>query len=117
LRRSGRAVTGDARKPGVAEVGYARIPLRAAWSLRALGAAVHDGLDTVSVPVLLATSAHDHVVPSADGDAVWSGIPSGQRQRVRFADSYHLVPVDEDAQQLFSDSISFVRHHVLAARP
>ncbi|HUN33644.1 MAG TPA: alpha/beta fold hydrolase, partial [Trebonia sp.] len=47
LRRSGRAVTGDARKPGVAEVGYARIPLRAAWSLRALGAAVHDGLDTV----------------------------------------------------------------------
>ncbi|HEY1823239.1 MAG TPA: alpha/beta fold hydrolase [Trebonia sp.] len=117
LRRSSRAVTGDARKPGVAEVGYDRIPLRAAWSLRALGTAVLGDLGTVSVPVLLGTSAHDHVVPSADGDAVWSGLPSGQRERTRFADSYHLVPVDEDAQQLFSDSAAFIRGHALAARP
>jgi carboxylesterase len=116
VRRTGRAVTGDVRKPGVAEVGYTRIPLRAAASLRALGAGVLADLDTISVPVLLGTSGQDHVVPPADGDAVWSGLPAGQRQRVQFADSYHLVPTDEDAPQLFADSISFIRDHALAAR-
>lgn len=117
LRRSARAVTGDVHKPGVAEVGYARTPVRAAWSLRALGVKVQSGLSTVTVPVLLGTSAQDHVVPSADGEAVWSGLPAGQRQRVRFARSYHLVPVDEDAKQLFDDSVAFIRDHALAARP
>jgi carboxylesterase len=117
LRRSARAVTGDAHKPGVTEVGYARTSLRAAWSLRALGAEVQSSLSTVSVPVLLGTSAQDHVVPLADGEAVWTGLPAEQRQRTQFTRSYHLVPSDEDAQQLFDDSIAFIRDHALASRP
>jgi len=117
LRRSFAAVTGDARKQGVTEVGYDRIPLGAAGSLRSLGAAVLGDLGQVSAPVLLGTSADDHVVPPSDGDLVWSGLGSGQRERARFADSYHLVPVDNDAQRLFSHSISFIRDHALATRP
>jgi esterase/lipase/carbon monoxide dehydrogenase subunit G len=117
VRRSARAVTGDVHRAGVTEVGYERISLRAAGALRQLGAAVLADLDTISVPVLLGTSAQDHVVPPADGEAVWSGLPAGRRERVRFAASYHLVPVDDDDQQLFTDSINFIRNHALATRP
>jgi hypothetical protein len=48
---------------------------------------------------------------------VWYGLPAGRRERVRFAASYHLVPVDDDDQQLFTDSINFIRNHALATRP
>jgi carboxylesterase len=117
VRRSARAVTGDAHRSGVTEVGYERISLRAAGALRQLGAAVLADLDTISVPVLLSTSAQDHVVPPADGEAVWYRLPAERRERVRFAASYHLVPVDDDDQQLFTDSINFIRNHALATRP
>jgi carboxylesterase len=116
VRRTFRTVTGDARMPGVTEVSYDRLPLSAAGSLRGLGGAVLGDLGRVSAPVLLGTSADDHVVPPADGDAVWAGLASGQRERLLFPDSYHLVPLDNDAQRLFSESISFIRNHALAAR-
>jgi hypothetical protein len=48
---------------------------------------------------------------------VWSALPAGQRQRVEFAHSRHLVPADEDAGQLFGGSVTFIRAHALAARP
>jgi carboxylesterase len=116
LRRSARAVTSDVRKPGAAEVGYDRIGLRAAQSLAELGADVRAGLGDVTGPVLVGTSTVDHVVPVTDGDAVWSGLSSAERRRLRFADSYHLVPADNDAGELFSASNSFIQDLVLPTR-
>lgn len=116
LRRSGRAVTNDVKRPGTADVGYERIPLRAARSLADLGSAVRADLGVITGPVLLGTSTTDHVVPAADGDAVWSGLTSAERRRTQFADSYHLVPMDNDAGQLFSASISFIQDLVLPTR-
>lgn len=113
VRRSSRAVTNDIKKPGVTEAGYDRIPLRAAASLRDGGATVRTDLGKVAAPVLLCGSAHDHVAPASDSDAVWAGLAPASRQRVSFADSYHVVPLDNDAGQLFAVSTSFVRDHAL----
>ncbi|HEX5115562.1 MAG TPA: alpha/beta fold hydrolase [Pseudonocardiaceae bacterium] len=109
VRRSARAVSGDVRKAGVTDVGYPRVPLRAAVSLRRFGDLVRAELGRVHGPVLLVTSAVDHVVPVADGDAVWAGLAGADRERLVVEDSFHVVPLDNDAPRLFEASVAFVR--------
>jgi esterase/lipase/carbon monoxide dehydrogenase subunit G len=109
VRRSRPAVVSDAKKPGVRDIGYDRVPLAAAGSLIALGGLVRAGMARVGVPVLLALSAVDHVVDRADGEAVWTALPVAHRRRIDLGDSYHLAVLDNDAAQLFAASAEFVR--------
>jgi len=114
LRRSARAVApNDASKPGTQDVGYGRIALRAAASLRRSAAGVVARLAAVRQPVLLVTSSDDHVVPASDADLVAAGLTAAPVRRVRYANSYHLIPVDHDAPALFAESISFLQAHGL----
>jgi carboxylesterase len=108
VRRSRPAVVDDARKTGVHDVAYDRVPLRAAAALIELGTRTQRDLHRVSSPVLLAVSGTDHVVDRGDSDLVWSGLAPATRDRVEFTDSYHLVPLDNDADRLFAASLSFV---------
>jgi carboxylesterase len=116
FRRSVRAVTGDVKIPGASDVGYARVPLRAAASVRQLGATVRADLGAVTTPVLVGTSTVDHVVEPEQGEAIWQGLTAATpRERVRFPDSFHVVPLDNDARELFDRSIAFVRAQALVS--
>jgi carboxylesterase len=109
--------TSDVKRSGVADVGYGRIPLQAAYALRELAATTTSDLGLVRTPVLLVSSRVDHLVAPTDGDLVWAGIPTVDRRRITYTDSYHVVPLDNDAQALFSESISFVHGHALVEVP
>jgi esterase/lipase/carbon monoxide dehydrogenase subunit G len=113
--RSRPAVVNDAKKAGVTDVSYAKVPLRAAASARELCARVAAGLGTVTQPVLLVTSAEDHVVPTADSDAIWERLTNAERERLVLPDSFHLAPLDNDAALLFERSRGFVRDHAVGA--
>jgi len=112
LRRSARAAApNDVKRPGTQDVGYDRIALRAAASLRRSAAGVIARLASVRQPVLLVTSSEDHVVPASDADLVAAGLTAAPVRRVRYANSYHLIPVDNDAPALFTESVSFIQAH------
>jgi esterase/lipase/carbon monoxide dehydrogenase subunit G len=114
IRRSSPAVSNDVKKPGVKDIGYGRVPFRALRSLIRLGSATTRDLSRIQAPVLLGISGADHVVAPADAELAWNGLPTSRRQRIGFADSYHLVPVDNDSSALFAASTAFMRSQALA---
>ncbi|MEO6879360.1 MAG: alpha/beta fold hydrolase [Mycobacteriaceae bacterium] len=105
-------VVGDIAKPGVVEVGYDRMPLRAAASLQQLWALVRADLCTVGAPLLLFRSATDHVVESSSGQVLLEGVGSADVTEVVLQRSYHVATLDHDAPAIFAGSVAFV-HRVL----
>lgn len=108
LLRSRRRFEVDLKRSGVSHVGYDRIALNGAFELRRLASATTEGLANLAVPVLLVSSEVDHVVAPSDGERIWAALPTGSRRRLMVGDSYHLVPLDNDAQLLFDESVAFV---------
>ncbi|MBO0691719.1 MAG: alpha/beta fold hydrolase [Acidimicrobiaceae bacterium] len=111
--RSRRRFAVDVKRRGVSHIGYDRVPLNAAFELRRLASGTMSGLAKLTAPVLLVSSEVDHVVAPSDGELIWSGLPTPNRRRLIVGDSYHLVPLDNDAELLFDESVAFVRAHAL----
>lgn len=113
LVRTVDGIGSDVAREGVVEEAYERTPLRAVAQLRRLFSRTRSHLADVQVPLLLATSRADHTVPPHDSDLVAAGV-SGPVQRLSLPHSYHLVPLDHDAPQLFEASARFLARHVPA---
>lgn len=107
-------VVGDIARPGVTEVGYSRLPLRAAASLQQLWGVVRAELDRVHQPLLVFRSATDHVVEPVSGEVLLAGVASRDVTEVVLADSYHVATLDNDAPAIFRGSVDFA-HRVVAA--
>ncbi|MER7761223.1 alpha/beta fold hydrolase [Streptomyces sp. NPDC097619] len=106
--RSTPGIASDIAKEGVAEVGYDRVPTRAAHSLRDFLRLVDAELPQVTQPVLLLHSPQDHVVPPADSARVLSRISSTDVTETLLEHSYHVATLDHDAGQIFEDSFAFI---------
>ena len=102
-------ITGDIAKPGAVEIGYKRIPLRAAVSLSELWQVVRADLAEVSQPVLLLRSAVDHVVEPVNAEIVLSEISSADKREIVLPRSYHVATLDHDAEMIGTESIAFAR--------
>ncbi len=98
----------DIKKPGVSELAYDRIPLKAAYSLSRLWLETRGRLDQVTQPVLLFRSTEDHVV-EPDSSAMLRAKVSGEVHEIVLADSYHVATLDNDAPTIFAGSVDFVR--------
>ncbi|WP_316249177.1 alpha/beta fold hydrolase [Brachybacterium sp. Z12] len=101
----------DIALPGAAEEAYGRMPVRAVAQLHRLFRRTRRELGAVQVPLLLATSSVDHTVPPSDSDIVAAGV-RGSVERLAMPHSYHLAPLDHDAQLLFDSSARFLARHV-----
>jgi carboxylesterase len=106
-----RGVGNDIKKPGVSELAYDRVPVRAASSLPALWRQTTENLGGVSQPVLAYRSAEDHVVGPASMRALQAALAPGVLTIRACNDSYHVATMDNDAQAIFTGSLEFVRAH------
>ncbi len=109
------AVANDVAKPGVTELAYDRVPLKAFVSLTELWDLVRGDLARVDQPVLLYRSATDHVVEPVNARLVLDGVSSTDTTEVVLPDSYHVATLDHDAPTIFAGSTAFARR-VDAAR-
>jgi carboxylesterase len=107
-------IVSDIRKPGVAELGYDRVPLRAFASLQQGWAVVSADLARISCPVLAYRSRVDHVVPPVSGQTLLRGLAGGAVEERILEDSFHVATLDNDAPAIFSGSVDFVRAHTPA---
>ncbi|MGI8869542.1 MAG: alpha/beta hydrolase [Mycobacteriales bacterium] len=105
------AVTGDIKKPGVTETGYAVTPLRAAASLRALLRVVRADLPAVTAPTLLFRSAVDHVLSDVSAHAVLDEIASTDLTDRVLTESYHVATLDYDGPRIVAEAVHWVREH------
>jgi len=102
-------ITSDIKKAGVRELGYDRVPVRAASTLPKLWSATVSHLGEVTRPVLVYRSTVDHVVGPASMRALLAGLRDGQVTVRECADSYHVATLDNDAGAIFEGSLKFVQ--------
>ncbi|MQA09412.1 MAG: alpha/beta fold hydrolase [Pseudonocardiaceae bacterium] len=104
-------IAGDIAKPGVVELSYDRLPLRAAASLSQLWRVVRADLPKVIQPLLLLHSVVDHVVEPVNSRIVLDGVSSSQVTEVLLHDSLHVATLDHDAPTVFAKSVEFLQLH------
>jgi carboxylesterase len=108
-----KGVSDDIKKPGVHELAYPKLPLKAALSLQQAWPVVRGDLGRIRCPVLVYRSSEDHVVEPVSARMLLAGVPQAQ-ERV-LTDSYHVATLDNDAPTIFEGSLAFVRTHAPAA--
>ena len=98
----------DIADPDAVENAYPGTPLVPLQSLAAGVVALQPELGKIACPVLLMTSANDHVVEPSNSDHLAS-IVSGPVERVALERSYHVATLDYDKQLIIDRTIDFVR--------
>jgi len=109
--RSLPGIASDIRKPGAHEVGYDRVPVRAAATLPKLWDITTKHLGDITQPVLVYRSAVDHVVGPTSMRVLLAGLPKEQVTVRECADSYHVATLDNEAEAIFEGSVKFVQDH------
>ncbi|MFR9795523.1 alpha/beta hydrolase [Streptomyces sp. MS06] len=108
LVRSTKGIASDIAKPGAAELGYERVPLHAAHSLRTFFRMVDGELPQVTQPLLLMHSTQDHVVPPVDSARILGRVSSTDVTEVLLEQSYHVATLDHDADRIAEESLGFI---------
>ncbi|MFF4864828.1 alpha/beta hydrolase [Streptomyces sp. NPDC001231] len=106
--RTTKGIASDIALEGAAELGYDRVPLHAAHSLRNFFRMVDGELPQVTQPLLLLRSPQDHVVPPVDSARILGRISSTDVTEVLLEHSYHVATLDHDADRIFEESYAFV---------
>jgi carboxylesterase len=100
-------VGSDIAQEGSVESAYAELPLRAVRSLFVGASEVAAGLGDVTCPVLLFSSAQDHVVAPESGDRLAEGV-KGPVERIVLERSFHVATLDYDRDEIEARSVEFV---------
>jgi carboxylesterase len=106
-----KGIGSDIRREQASELGYDRIPVKAAATLPGLWRVTSEHLAQVSAPVLTYRSATDHVVGPASLEVLRAALPAGQLEVRELANSYHVATLDNDAEVIFTGSLEFIRAH------
>ncbi len=101
-------VGNDIARPGVDELPYDRVPLRAAASLFELQDVVRGRLHEITTPTLVFTSRNDHTVEPGDSGIVLARIASPRREQVWLDRSYHVATLDYDADLIADRTIDWL---------
>jgi len=101
-------VRNDIKAPGVDEVAYDQVPVRAARELALLLAVVRRELARISCPTLIFSSREDHVVPPQNQRDIYKTIGSREKRLIELPDSYHVATMDNDREVIFSAVLEFM---------
>lgn len=100
--------TDDIARPGVSEGAYAMVPAKAAQSLLRELPRIRAALPRLTQPILVAYPAVDNTVPPENSRAVLELVGSEVRHELVCERSYHVVPLDYDADLLTERVLAFV---------
>lgn len=103
------AIGNDIKKQGVSEHSYDKTPLKPLASMLDAWKQIRADLPKVTAPVLLFRAADDHVVDPSSARIILSGISSTDASERVLTESYHVATLDNDAEQIYSESADFIR--------
>jgi carboxylesterase len=106
-----KGIASDIKNDKAAEVGYDRVPVKAAATLPGLWRLTQQHLAELKQPILAYRSITDHVVGPASMKLLEQAVPAEQLEVRELADSYHVATLDNDAEVIFSGSLEFIRQH------
>ena len=102
-------IASDIKKPGVTELAYDTIPVKAAHQLGRLWLTTRTNLAKVTQPLLVLRSTEDHVVEPDSARMLLEKVSSTDVREVLLEDSYHVATLDNDAPVIYENSLEFVR--------
>lgn len=98
---------GDIKKGGD-DKAYWMIPAKTGYSFTRELPRIRRALPDVTVPVLVAVSAEDHVVPVRNAEVVAESVGTDDVERLRLEESWHVAMLDNDADLLNERLAAFV---------
>lgn len=108
------AIGNDIKKPGVDELAYDHTPLKAIASLSQAWKGVRADLGRITCPVLIFRSTQDHVVDPSSARIIRAGVASSDVTYRELTNSYHVATIDNDAEQIYTESAAFIARVVAA---
>ena len=111
-----KGIVSDIKKEQASELGYTRVPVKAAATLPGLWRTTKDHLSDVTQPVLVYRSSTDHVVGPASLEVLRAALPADQLDVRELRNSYHVATLDNDADVIFTGSLGFVQAHTRVGR-
>lgn len=109
--RTSRGIGSDIMKPNPPQTSYERVPVRAAYQVTQMWKSVCADLTKARSPILVFKSRTDHVVDSRSIEILRQRVPGGLLEERIVENSYHVVPLDNDALTVFEASIDWLNHH------
>ena len=101
-------IRNDIKKPGMDEIAYPYMPLKAAAELSAGWAELRRDLPRITIPVLYFRSKEDHVADISSSRALNAGLSSKDFEERVLENSYHVATLDNDAPRIFAESAEFI---------
>ena len=101
-------IKNDIKKPGMDEIAYPVMPLKAAYSMSSGWADLRRDLPRITIPVLYFRSKDDHVADISTSRALNAGLSSKDFEERVLEDSYHVATIDNDAPRIFAESAEFI---------
>jgi carboxylesterase len=105
------SVGDDIKRPGVTEHGYDALPGVGAYQLLKMCSYTRKRLHDVTLPVQLFHSVEDHTLPVSNTEIIMREINSREKNRIELINSYHVAPLDYDADLIFENSRIFIESH------
>jgi len=78
---------------------------------------VKKGLGRVTAPALIIHAEEDDVASTKSADLVESGISSACRKKIILHDSYHIITLDNEKEQVAAETIAFFQKHTEVSLP
>ena len=101
----------DIKRPGVTELGYDANPIVGVYQLLKMCSKTRSELPKVTLPVQLFHSTEDHTLPVSNTEIIMREIGSKEKNRIELVNSYHVAPLDYDAEIIFTNSKIFMESH------
>jgi carboxylesterase len=96
----------DIAEPDSVEIAYPQTPLRPLLTMFDAAADLSAGLESITCPVLIATSPQDHVVEPSNSDVLAAAV-RGPVERVTLERSYHVATLDYDRHLVNERALAF----------
>jgi carboxylesterase len=90
---------------------YRWTPMRPVESMLQYLPKLREELSQVTMPALIMTALHDHVVPARDSREIYRRIGSREKHLVTLHRSYHVIMKDHDRQEVFDKTLAFILRH------
>lgn len=102
-------VGNDIKKPGGREIAYERIPTSATHEMLKTIAAARADLPKVDCPLLVLHGREDHTVKPYNANMIHDNVSSADKEVVWLEDSYHVITLDNDRDEVFQRTYDFIK--------
>jgi carboxylesterase len=107
--RTRKGTGNDIKKPGPLELNYDRMPVNVLPGLGKLLRTVEAELPSLTLPLLVFSSTEDHVVQPVNSRICMDKAGSTEKEFISLTNSYHVAPMDYDAELIFERVLAFGR--------